>query len=238
MSMLGSMLRAMRSLTGNGGCMVCGEPVTDAMRGVCIKCRYDIPLTNFCKEHDNLVREFINNFVPVEQASSFIFFNQGDWRTLIHRFKYGSEWRIAYDMGVWYGSELKASGLYDDVDIVVPVPLHWRRTMRRGYNQSAYLAKGIASQLGLKVENRAVCRIHNNPAQALKPHDQRWENVENIFRVRKPELLAGRHILLVDDVLTTGATLVNCARAIHAAIPDCRISVVTLAVTRHIAVIE
>ena len=112
------------------------------------------------------------------------------------------------------------------------MPLHWRKRLRRGYNQAEYLAEGIARALRAEVDRHSVRRIRNNPAQALHRHAERWDNVEGIFAVRCPERLAGHHLLLVDDVLTTGATVSACAEAIAAALPDTRISVVTLAVVR------
>ena len=132
---------------------------------------------------------------------------------------------------IWaYGHCLADSGLYDTVDRIVPVPLHWRKRLRRGYNQAEYLAEGIARALRAEVDRHSVRRIRNNPAQALHRHAERWDNVEGIFAVRRPERLAGHHLLLVDDVLTTGATLLSCAETILRAAPDCRLSVAVLAV--------
>lgn len=136
-------------------------------------------------------------------------------------------------MGRQYGAELKSGGLYDDVDAVVPVPLHYRKLLHRGYNQSTYIARGIASELGVKADTGLLRRRRNNPSQARKMHAERWDNVEDLFAVRRSaERLRGRHILLVDDVFTTGATVVACIEALHRAMPECRISVAALAVSR------
>ena len=129
--------------------------------------------------------------------------------------------------------ELAAGGLYAGVDVVVPVPLHLRKRLHRGYNQAEYIARGIAESLGVPVDVHSVRRHRHNPSQALKEHRQRWENVRGIFSVRRPGRLCGKHILLVDDVLTTGATVTSCAEAILAAVPDVRISIAVLAVSRH-----
>ena len=115
-------------------------------------------------------------------------------------------------------------------EVLVPVPLHPARQRQRGYNQAEYLAEGIARALRAEVDRHSVRRIRNNPAQALHRHAERWDNVEGIFAVRRPERLAGHHLLLVDDVLTTGATLLSCAETILRAAPDCRLSVAVLAV--------
>jgi ComF family protein len=137
-------------------------------------------------------------------------------------------------MGRWYGAELRSSGLYDDVDIVIPVPLHPLKTLRRGYNQSRYLAEGIARELGVEVCANALVRRRNNPPQALRRGSERWDNVDSLFELRRVDKLRGRHLLLVDDVLTSGATLTASAEAILKVMPDCRISVATLAVTQRI----
>ena len=214
---------------------MCGEHVNDAMHGICIKCRYDIPLTNYWLKEENPVKEKFAGLVPIEQGSSFIFY-AGDslWRTMIHRFKYSGEWQIAYNMGRLYGAELKASGLYDDVDLVIPIPLHYIKILKRGYNQSTYLAEGIAKSLGAKVDTRATRRIRNNPSQARRGARDRWENVDKLFHIVHPERLRGKHILVVDDVLTSGATLTTFLKEVTQTIPDCRISIATLAVTKHI----
>ena len=239
MSMLHNAIDAIRSLLFPSGCIVCGEHITRSMHGVCVHCRYDIPLTNFWKDHDNPVKELFDGIVPIVEGSSFFYFSGTSlWRTLVHRFKYGGRWKIAYEMGRWYGAELKASGLYDDIDIIVPIPLHPLKLLSRGYNQSTYLAEGIAHSMGLGVDSRSLRRHRNNPSQARRHANDRWQNVEDLFSVRRPERLRNRHILLVDDVLTSGATLSSAIGAILNAVPDCRISVATLAVTRHITTIR
>lgn len=136
-------------------------------------------------------------------------------------------------LGRHYGAELKEGGLYDDIDAVVPVPLHYRKLMKRGYNQSTYIARGIARELNTRVDTRLLRRKRNNPSQAQTIHTERWDNVNDLFEVRRQaEYLRGKHILLVDDVFTTGATVISCIEALHRAMPDCRISVAALAVSR------
>jgi ComF family protein len=207
--------------------------MSEGARTVCTACRWDAPLTEFWREIDNPVVRKFWGVVPVVNACSFMFFVHGNgYRDLIHGFKYRGRWRQALEMGEWFGGELFRGGLYSDIDIVVPVPLHVRKTARRGYNQSEYIARGMASALGAGVDTRSVVRTRHNPSQALKEHSERWDNVKGIFAVRRPDKLSGRHILIVDDVLTTGATISSCAEAIAAAVPDCRISIATLAVSR------
>ena len=121
-------------------------------------------------------------------------------------------------------------GLYDDVDVIVPVPLHYRRRMKRGYNQSELLAVGMARKMGIGYDFCSLKRVRCNESQTNKSRTERWANVDDVFEVRRADRLRGRHILLVDDVLTTGATISACAEAIiRACEGDVRISVAALA---------
>ncbi len=233
MSILSELTHGVGRLLFPVRCPVCGGEMPPGSRVVCTRCRYAVPLTGFCHAAYNPLWERLSALVPVEQASAFLYFIAGSgWRELIHRFKYDGAWRLARDMGVWYGHSLAESGLYDTVDTIVPVPLHWRKRLRRGYNQAECLAEGIGRAMALPVDRCSVRRVRNNPAQALHRREERWDNVEGIFAVRHPGRLAGRHLLLVDDVLTTGATLLSCAETILRAVPDCRLSVAVLAVSQ------
>ena len=233
MSILSELFGDVASLFFPARCGVCGEPLEPGERCLCTLCRATAPLTGYWREADNPVVRKCWGMVPVEQASGFLFFvHASGWRQLIHGFKYRRAWRTARAMGEWYGRYLSESGLYGDVDLVVPLPLHPFKRCRRGYNQSEYIAEGIARQLGVEVERRSVYRRRNTASQALKSHRERAGNVEGAFAVRHAERLAGHHILLVDDVMTTGSTLLSCAAEILRTVPDCRISLAALAVSR------
>lgn len=236
MSILSSLWEDLGALLFPPRCPVCGEKLPTGANLVCTRCRLDAPLTHFWQTLDNPLSRSFWGLLPIEEASSFLFFRHGSgWRRLIHDFKYHGSWRLAREMGRWYGSELAAVERHDPFDLVLPIPLHWRKRLLRGYNQSEYLAEGIAEAMGLTVDRHSVIRHRNNPSQARRSREERWENVQGIFRVRHPECLAGKHILLVDDVLTTRATLISCGETILRAVPDCRLSVAVLAATkRHI----
>lgn len=214
-------------------CAACGGELPEGMGLLCPRCRIDMPLTYYWKEHDNPVARKFWGLVPVMEASSFFFFVHGSrYRDLVHGFKYRGQWRSCSLLGRSFGERLRESGLYADVELVVPVPLHFRRLFTRGYNQAEYLAEGIASALGVPVERKALARGRYNKSQTRTgSREDRWNNVSGIFTVRNPERLAGRHLLLVDDVLTTGATLVSCVETLQKAVPTCRVSLVTLAVS-------
>ncbi|MDO4757912.1 MAG: phosphoribosyltransferase family protein [Rikenellaceae bacterium] len=233
MSILSSGIADLLALFFPERCLVCGAPLARGERAICTLCRVTAPLTNYEIEAMNPVLEKLEGLVPVERASAMLFFQQGSgWQRLIHDFKYYDRWRAASEVGRWYGTRLKQSGLYEDIDVVVPLPLHPFKLLRRGYNQATYLAEGIARELGVEVLHRAVRRTRNTKSQARKPRREREANVAGAFAVRHAEQLRGRHILVVDDVLTTGSTLTALVEAIVAEVPDCRISVAVLAVPR------
>lgn len=216
-------------------CPVCGGAMA---RGgmVCTLCELTAPLTGLWSEAGNGMAQRFWGMLPVEHASAFLWYVEGSpWRAAVHRFKYGGEWRTAYSLGRWYGALMKESGLYDGVDVAVPVPLHYRRLLGRGYNQAEYVAEGIARELGIGVDRTGVRRHRYNRSQTTRSKHERWDNVEGIFSVRRPEALAGRHLLLVDDVFTTGATVMSLGSAIIEAVPDVRLSVAVLAATRRSA---
>ena len=204
--------------------------------GLCLACRYNMPLTEFSKREYNPVKGLFENIIPVEAATSLYWFVGGtEWQRLIHNFKYYGRWYFAQKMGEWLGEELAESGKFDGVDIIVPIPLHYRRRLMRGYNQSEQLAMGVGRRMGVECDFRSVCRLRYNDSQTTKRHHERWGNVDNIFAVRCADRLRGKHILLIDDVLTTGATISSCASAIIKACEgDVRISIATLAISRQI----
>lgn len=217
-------------------CLVCGRPLLENERSVCVVCRYNIPLTGFTKRKDNPIKIIFDNILPVEAATAMFWFVSGtEWQRIIHKFKYHGRWLFAQKMGEWLGEELRDSGNFEDVDLIIPIPLHFRRRLIRGYNQSEQLAFGIGRKLGAQCDFGAVRRRLYNESQTSKSDVERWSNVAEIFEVQSVERLRGRHILLVDDVLTTGATMSSCATAIiRACEGDVRISIASLAVSRRI----
>lgn len=233
MSMLRRLVADIATLLFPRECAACGDSLADGEEFLCTACRYRIPMTGFVEQAENPMKERLTEFLPIKQASALFYFNpESDWRRMIHDFKYRGRWSHARNMGVWFGHLLRSSGNYDDVDVIVPVPLHNRKRLKRSYNQSDYIADGIALVFGAKVERHALVRIINNDSQTRHSRSERWENVEGVFAVRRPERLAGRHVLLVDDVLTTGATALACCEALFTECRDIEVSVVALSISR------
>lgn len=218
-------------------CVVCGAHVERGVHRVCMTCRYNLPRTRFAFHRNNSVKEFFDaHFENVNCSSLFYLKGDNKWKRALYRSKYTEDWVVAERLGHLLGGELLDSGLYNDIDVIIPVPLHWRKHLRRGYNQSNYLADGVAEALGAKIYRYVVYRRVNTPPQAGQEMGDRWNNfADDVFAVRKPEKLRDKHILLIDDVLTTGATIISCARAILKAVPSCRVSIATAAVAGNLA---
>lgn len=227
-----SILSDLASLFFPPRCPVCGAELRDTERTFCTVCRIRVPMTGFCRQAANPLAERLRAEFPVEQASAFLWYVAGSgWQRAVHDLKYRGRWRTARELGLWYGTHLAESGLYGGVECVVPVPLHPRRLIGRGYNQAEYAAEGIAARLEAPLVRSALKRLRDNPSQTTRSSAERWENVRDLFAVRRPELLAGRHLLLVDDVVTTGSTLLSCTEAILRVVPSCRISIAALALS-------
>lgn len=167
---------------------------------------------------------------PLERATSFFYYRKGsDFRRILHLLKYGGQKEIGAIMGRYMAAELIESGFFQGIDVIIPIPLHETKQRIRGYNQSEWIARGIAAVTGIPVDTEAVVRRKYTETQTRKSIFERWENVEGIFELHHAESLIGKHVLIVDDVLTTGATTVACASRIME-VEGIRISVLTLAV--------
>jgi ComF family protein len=210
-------------------CQACGDHLMRNENIICTECYILIPRTNFHLVPDNPVAQMFWGRCVIEKASSFSFYLRGSrMRNLIHNMKYKGQKEIGYELGKLYSSSFKLSGFSDDFDLIIPVPLHPTKLRKRGYNQSEYIANGIAEVTGIQVENRCLKRIAGIGTQTKSTRFDRWINVEGIFIIEHPELIKGKHVLLVDDVITTGSTIESCANELHK-IENVKVSVVSLA---------
>lgn len=211
-------------------CVVCGASLQEGEEGICLKCNMDMPRTNFHTTEDNPVERMFWGKMPLERATSYFYYHKGsDFRRILHQLKYGGRKDIGVVMGRFVAAELTATDFFHDIDVIVPVPLHPRKQKMRGYNQSECIAYGVAAVTGVPIDTASVVRSKHTDTQTRKSAYERWENVDNIFYLRRPESFRGKHVLIVDDVLTTGATTTACADAFRV-VEGVRVSVLTLAV--------
>ena len=213
-------------------CTSCKRKLVEGEHVLCTSCRMDIPLTYEWEYHDNEVfKLFKDRSFLVEEATSFFYYRKGSgFSKAVQNLKFHHQCAVGEELGEWYGRKLKECGLgYDKADAIVPLPLHPSRRRARGYNQSEYIAKGLSAALGVPLDTKSIVRkVKTKPQSRTAVREERWSNTEDAFFVNCPEKLAGRNIILVDDVLTTGATLLSCIRAIEKTGADCRIWIAVL----------
>lgn len=211
-------------------CACCGDVLMPGEKQICINCLADLTATLYSSHDDNRTERLLGGRTHFTHATSIFIFRHGNTvQRLIHAMKFHGNSELCLQMGRQMGLELLASGRFDDVDLLVPVPLHWRRRLSRGYNQSELLCRGIGQVMHREVNTRALRRHRYTHQQSLQASSDRDANVQGAFSLRHPEDLEGKHILLVDDVLTTGATLTSCCQPL-AEVGNIRISIATLSI--------
>lgn len=200
---------------------------------LCVRCQADLPRVRTISFEENDIARIFWGLVPIEKGISFFHYTpHSPHSRILFELKYHNHPEVGKTMGRMMAEELKATNFFKGIDLIVPIPLSRKKERQRGYNQSDWIAWGISEATGIPTDTTSVVRTKSNPSQTTLDHRQRRENVRDIFAVRHPGNLEGRHILLVDDVITTGATMLSCAEAIARA---CRVrfSVLSLAWAGH-----
>lgn len=218
-------------------CLGCEEPLAKGEEQLCTKCRYALPQTDYHLQPDNALAQRFWGKIPIEYALAYLKFSKGGRvQKILHELKYDNNQTIGEMMGKWYGQVLVDAALAQldgkkaqVFDIILPIPLHKAKLRNRGYNQSDCFAKGLSAITQIPWNAQALRRNKATKTQTKKGRLDRWKNVDNIFEVIKPNLVKGKHILLVDDVVTTGATLEACAHSLLKA-KAAKISIATIAV--------
>lgn len=214
-------------------CRHCGTLLVGDERGLCTDCMGGIAwLDGSVAEATgyNNVEERLAGLVPLVRGAALMVFRKGSVvQSIVHEIKYYHNTTMAKQFGRLLGEMLRDTGRYKDIDLIVPVPLHWYKQMKRGYNQSHFLCEGISQVLQKPVERRNLYRRKYTESQTHKNWTERQNNMQGVFAVRHPERLSGKHLLLVDDILTTGATTTACYDALKD-IEGLKISVAVLAV--------
>jgi ComF family protein len=211
--------------------MGCNKPLLEEEEILCLNCNvYNIPRTAYHHIADNETLMRFTGRVPVQKATSFAYFaNEGLLQHLLHELKYNDRKDIGIYLGKQLGYDLQQIVWADAIDAIVPVPLHPDKQKQRGYNQSELIAAGMSKVLDIPVLPGGLKRTRNTESQTQKTREERIENMSDAFEIADKDALAGKHILLIDDVLTTGATLEACALALRQA-KDVTISIATIGV--------
>jgi ComF family protein len=223
------MLTDFISLIYPNQCYGCGNVLSKQETGVCLSCLSDLPRTNFENDFENPVAKlFWGRVQLVYGLSAFQFNKKGLIQKLMHQLKYNKATVVGEILGKELGEVLHRANYPDRFDAVVSVPLHAKKLRQRGYNQSDVIAQAVSKVIEKPIVFEAIERKIHTTSQTKKGRYARWENVEEIFVATQPQLLAGKHILVVDDVVTTGATLESCCN-ILLQVPDTRVSIATVA---------
>lgn len=209
-------------------CKVCGRRLMQSEQHLCLGCLLELPRTHYEREPNNLLMQHFMEWPEVVRATAyFYYYKEGKYSNLVHHLKYYDHPEVGTYLGRLAANELRQSGFFDGIDLIIPVPLSKKKYQKRGYNQCDYIARGISEATGIPLCTDCMRRDIDTDTQTHKGRSDRWKNTEGIFRTTSPETLKGKHILLVDDVATTGATLHACAASLLAT-SDVRISIFAL----------
>lgn len=209
-------------------CPACGAKLLAEEACVCLNCLFKLPRTHNFLEKDNSVETRMAGRFPFSRMACFCFYTKGGiLAQLIHQLKYHQAKEIGVLLGKLYGKDLQGSDFIASVDYIVPVPLHPQKQKLRGYNQAELIAQGLSESTHIPLSSDNLYRTISNPTQTKHTKAQRWENVKGIFDLKDTQKYSGKHILLVDDVITTGSTIEACTSALLCA-PDIKLSVAAL----------
>lgn len=210
-------------------CAACRKRLVSGEKYICLNCLNNIPRTKYYKTTNNSLEEFFAGRFPFERIASFAYFVKGgSIQSVIHELKYNNNPEIGLYIGQLCGKEMKYSLFLADIDYLLPVPLHPKREKKRGYNQALKIAEGISSEVNIPISDKNLIRVVNNLSQTQHSKFERWKNTEGIFDIINPALFEDKHVLLIDDIITTGSTLESCAKAILENCQGARISIYSI----------
>jgi ComF family protein len=213
-------------------CEVCGSSLVRGEEVICLKCDMNMPRTRVHNDSFNIIHERLAGKTPIERAAGyFYYYRESDYAAIIHNAKYNGRPIIARKLAMRFARELMADNFFDGIDVVLYVPMFFLKKIKRGYNQSEYIAQGISQATNITVGHNLISK-RSHSSQTKKNSYSRWLNAQGVYDVINPEELENKHVLIVDDVVTTGATLLACCDVVHNAVPSATISVLSLAVTR------
>ena len=212
-------------------CTTCNKELLKKENIICSFCSHDLPIINHTDYKKNRVAQTFLGRIPIEKATSFLYFRKtGKTRELIHHLKYKGNEEIGTFLGNWFGQNLKDSKQFTDIDYIIPVPLHQKRLQERGYNQLTKFGESLSLILEKPYLTGVLKRVSSANTQTYKARFERFSNTQTIFTLTNFEKLKNKHVLLIDDVITTGATLENCSNELLRT-ENIKISIVTMAFT-------
>ena len=224
------MIKSLLNFLYPARCQCCLSPLEQGENTICTLCRHDIPLTQFHHFNDPAIKKVFYGRLQLEQATSLFYFEKkGPIQKLLHNLKYKGHEHLSGFIGNWLGNELAQIEGYTTVDVVIPVPLHPRKMRSRGYNQVTGFAQMLAEHLNATFDEGTLIKLKNTKTQVFKNKFSRSDEVLNAFALADSQSLANKHILLTDDIITTGATLEACATTLLQ-IPKIKLSIATMAI--------
>jgi ComF family protein len=211
-------------------CYACNNLLGDNEEHICITCRHSLPVTNYHFENNQAMKKVLYGRVKLELGTALLKFEKkGIVQHLLHNLKYKGHETIGEVLGKWLGDELKTIEAYNTVDAIIPVPLHKRKLRKRGYNQVEKFGVEIAKALDVEYIDTVLLKTTTTKTQVFKKRIARWDNSNEVFTMQNKTLIDGKHILIVDDIITTGATIESCANILLKA-KNVKISVATMAI--------
>ncbi|MGB1210107.1 MAG: ComF family protein [Lacinutrix venerupis] len=224
------MLNALVNLFFPKVCLTCLFRLADNEEYLCTSCRHKLPLTNYHLTKDNFVSKLFYGRAKIENGTALLKFEKkGITQKLIHQLKYKEQQQVGTFLGAWLGKELNDCGDYSTVDIVIPVPLHKKKLRSRGYNQVSKFGIEIATAINANYVDNVLIKITNTESQVTKNRFSRWDGKNDLFTIHNLDQIQGKHILLIDDIITTGATLEACILELNKA-KNIKISIATMAI--------
>jgi ComF family protein len=212
-------------------CVVCEDNLVENETTICTLCRHDLPLTNFLDYRENKVTQTFYGRILIEKAFSLLFYRKkGVTQKLIHDLKYKGNEEIGIFFGNWLGEILKENNEFKSIDFIIPVPLHPKKLRERGYNQVSKFGETVSKHLNIIYLENNLVRISSTKTQTFKARFERFNNIETKFLLTNPSFFDNKNILLIDDVITTGATLEACAKEFLKS-KNCTVSILTMGYT-------
>jgi len=212
-------------------CLICKESLLKSENYLCINCLHDLPLLNYSNKPNNEVEQSFYGRIPISSATALLLYNKkSKVQHLIHQLKYKNQQQIGVFLGNWLGTEMIESRRFNDIDVVIPVPLHPKKLKKRGYNQVEKFGKALAKLLQAEYVNDILLKITSTSSQTKKHRTDRFKNVNEIFHITDLAYFKNKRVLLVDDIITTGATLEACCQELLKT-PSIKISIATMAFT-------